>query len=156
MSAPVALPQAAETVPLDAGHSSNVLSVLYVFAGKQRKSDVRSYLAQMWQGHLDLVELDTERSPDHDVLSGTLWAQVLADIRAGRCKAAFFTPPCNTWSRARFSNRKGPKPMRNREWPWGFPWLEKKFRTQCEQGNALVRLTLQGCQACQDSGTCLL
>ena len=127
--------------------------MLYLFAGKERKSDVRSFLTLLWEGPIEMREVDIERSPSHDLTSESLWASILSEIRQGKYHAAFFTPPCNTWSRARFSNRRGPKPVRNRHWPWGFPWLERKSRSQAEVGNHFVRLSIEGCRACVESST---
>ena len=126
--------------------------MLDVFAGAERKSDVRDYLQQFCTADLSMREIDLARSPAHDVTKDGLWASLLQEIRAGLYNVVIMTPPCNTWSRARFSNRRGPRPVRNREWPWGFPWLERRLRDQCEQGNAFVRMTLEGCQAATEAG----
>ena len=52
------------------------------------------------------------------------------------------SPPCSTFSRATFANRAGPPPLRNSDWPEGFPWLSGALKVKAETGTALVRRAL--------------
>ena len=67
-------------------------------------------------------------------------------VRAGEFDAVFMSPPCNTWSRAVHSNKWGPRPLRNKQWPLGFPWLTGKFKDQAKLGNLLVEVCIRICQ----------
>ena len=46
------------------------------------------------------------------------------DIRGGAYDLVIVAPPCNTFSRAHFRSGPGPKPLRDREHPEGFPNLD--------------------------------
>jgi hypothetical protein len=37
----------------------------------------------------------------------------------------------------------GPTPVRNKQWPWGFPWAEGKAAQRMELRNVLMRFTLR-------------
>ena len=53
------------------------------------------------------------------------------------------TPPCSTYSRARnhYNERPGPRPIRSREYPKGFPWLGQKDRVKADEGTLLAERT---------------
>ena len=57
------------------------------------------------------------------------------------------TPPCNTFSRAVFANRRGPAPVRDWQWPRGFPWLAAASREAAEGANELVDFSVRLLQA---------
>ena len=50
------------------------------------------------------------------------------------------TPPCSTYSRARhfYKQSPGPRPIRRRAFPLGFPWLSASNRQKAEEGSALA------------------
>lgn len=80
------------------------VKVLYLFAGKQRQADVGSCLKQMQakgQIVLELLEFDIARSEDHDLRSDELWQRIIDRLRQGNW-FLIVSPPCNTFSRARF------------------------------------------------------
>ena len=100
---------------------------MYLFAGRKRHSDVAAFLRQAEaKGHIRLLikEFDIERSPNHDLTDVSLWDEVLDTLQQGGW-CVIVSPPCNTFSRARFQHRQhpGPKPLRTKAWPKGFPWL---------------------------------
>ena len=43
--------------------------------------------------------------------------------------------------------------MRNKEWPWGFPWLEGKSLQKCEEANRFIKLTFELCQTAWLTGS---
>eukprot|EP00435_Cladocopium_sp_Y103_P002353 s4728_g1.t1 len=60
--------------------------VLYLFAGKRRRSDVGSHLEQLQADgkiRLELLEFDIERSEDHDLRSKGLWEQICQRLQEG-------------------------------------------------------------------------
>ena len=80
------------------------LSVLYVFAGKVRKADIREHLELMqheFKFSLKMTELDTIRDKSHDVTSESLMETLLLDVKNGEYDVVIVTPPCNTFSRSR-------------------------------------------------------
>ena len=132
-----------------------ILRILYVFSGIRRKSDVRECLQELcdkasWL--LDLVELDTELDSAHDITVPAVWDPIFAKIKEGHFSVVVMTPPCGTWSRVRFANNLGPRPCRDKSWPWGYPWLEGQAFEQVQLGNALVLQTLEGCAAASLAG----
>lgn len=87
-----------------------------------------------------MEEWDITRQSSQDLSQPTLQEELLRKIRQGNFNAVFVSPPCNTWSRAPHSNEWGPRPIRNRQWPCGFPWLSNRHRELADLGNALVQL----------------
>ena len=65
----------------------------------------------------------------------------------GEFDLVIVTPPCNTFSRAVFQKDSGPKPIRDREWPKGFPWLEAEARIRADEGNQLLDFSIRMLQA---------
>ncbi len=103
------------------------VKVIYLFAGKQRHSDIGSFLRQHERSgpiSLDIQEFDIERSSQHDITKDKLWEEVFTTLKEGGW-ILIVPPPCNTFSRARFQYLKcpGPRPLRNYQWPRCFPWL---------------------------------
>ena len=124
--------------------------VLYIFAGKARHADVGDWLRSMsilQQFELFLVEIDLLRPGGpgvNDVLDEEVWGQLIAQMSAGLFDVLVITPPCNTFSRARFANYSPTsRPLRTKQWPWGFPWLEGRSLAACQLGNEFLRKTLQ-------------
>ena len=115
------------------------LTVFYLFAGVSRKNDVGSWLKQSWQGTLILHEIDLLRNPTHDLSDAEFQESLLTDIED--CDVVITTPPCSTHSRASWSNSFGPRPLRSRAWPLGFPWLAGKVKAKAELANTLVEFS---------------
>ena len=147
--------QPAFHVPLPKS-AAPVLKVLYVFCGLHRKADVREHLQEMCDSRhmvLLMLEYDLQRDPAHDVTNEELWARLMSRIASGEFDVVIITPPCNTWSRARFSSLPGPRPLRNLSWPWGFPWLTGAAKSSCQLGNLFIRLTVDACRAAWNAGS---
>ena len=134
---------------------------MYLFAGKKRQADVGSCLNKMHSDGriaLRLIEFDIERSETHDLRSNDLWDQITARLRKGRW-FLIVSPPCNTFSRARFQWRlhPGPRPLRSRTWPKGFPWLSGLNQAIVNEANEFVLKCLDACSvAVQHGGWFLL
>ncbi len=48
-------------------------------------------------------------------------------------------PEVLTWSRSRHRSVEGPRPYRDANWPWGFPWLSPREREQVDGVNDRLR-----------------
>eukprot|EP00435_Cladocopium_sp_Y103_P057979 s1782_g20.t1 len=48
------------------------------------------------------------------------------------------SPPCSTWSRALWANRSGPRPVRSRDFPYGYAWLVGELKEKADLGTILV------------------
>eukprot|EP00435_Cladocopium_sp_Y103_P024615 s4687_g6.t1 len=107
---------------------------------------------------LHVREVDIERSVDDDLSSAQLWDEIFADIRDGKYDVVIMSPPCGTWSRVRFQWQlhPGPRPQRNKSWPWGFPWLSAANKKKVEVANYFVSQTIQAAHFAHAAGTCFL
>jgi hypothetical protein len=128
------------------------MRILYLFAGPSRLADIGAELRRLaddWnKSHSDHIELhctevDILRSDTDDLLQDDLREKILADIQAGKYEVVLAAPPCNTYSRATFSNGPGPLPCRDKAWPDGFPWNEAPARQRAEEGTLLANFALR-------------
>ncbi len=131
------------------------MKVIYLFAGRRRHSDVGSILQQeAASGNiiLSVLEFDIERSPEHDLTRGQLWNRISDLLKEGYI--LIVSPPCNTFSRARFQwlRHPGPRPLRNVNWPKGFPWLSSKNKAVVEEANSFIFRCISACLLCYQCG----
>ena len=137
------------------------VNVIYLFAGKQRKADIGEFLRAAEQRgliSLQLKEFDIERQSDHDLTNQDLWSEIFTLIESGNWNV-IVSPPCNTFSRARFQflRHPGPKPVRNRTWPRGFPWLNSRDRKAVDEANFFGTKSIEAAKkALQHGGHFLL
>ena len=128
------------------------VKVIYLFAGKQRHSDIGSFLTQYERSgaiSLDIREFDIERSSQQDLTKDELWEEIFATLKEGEW-ILIVSPPCNTFSRARFQYLKsrGPRPLRNFQWPRGFPWLSSDKRRIVDMANHFTDKCIVACTIC--------
>ena len=126
------------------------LRVVYIFAGHRRRADAREHfesLAKEFHFDLNMHEVDLVRGEEQDVLDEAYWLELLQFIRTFRPFCIIATPPCSTYSRARHLYKRvpGPRPIRSRQYPTGFPWLDNKKRSQAQQGTAMAEKTWELC-----------
>ena len=119
------------------------LRVLYVFAGCRRRADIFSCLKAMeakYHFELKMREFDILLNDEHDIRREHVWKTILDLVETQGFDVVICTPPCNTFSRARqaYKRHPGPRPIRSREWPRGFPWLEGRNARLAEEGNDFV------------------
>ncbi len=65
--------------------------------------------------------------------------EAFARMPEGSPTAIIGVPSNTTWSRARHGRPQGPQPLRDQQWPWGFPWLSPTDREVVDQANAEFR-----------------
>lgn len=94
---------------------------------------------------LMMREVDIERKVQDDLTKSTLWNSILGEINEGRYQAIMLSPPCGTWSRVRlqWKTSPGPRPVRNVNHPWGFPWLSNQQMEHVRQANLFVAQSLE-------------
>ena len=98
------------------------------------------------------MEFDIERSPEHDLTDEKLWERIGDLLKEGDW-VLIVSPPCNTFSRARFQlQHPGPKPLRNVTWPRGFPWLKNRDMQKVEEANLFVDRCLAACEIAAEFG----
>ena len=119
----------------------SALRVLYLFAGAKRRADMRHFLSHMCQTKgisLQMTEVDILRSGKHDLSKRQIKVSYLRRARQGDYDTVIASPPRGTFSRARWANREGPRPLRLAHCPRGFPWLSGPMKDGANQANALV------------------
>ena len=91
--------------------------------------------------NLVMREVDIKRDATSDLLNPTVWEGLFSEITNGDWDVIMLSPPCSTWSRARFrySGKFGAKPLRNSTYVWGFPWLESSQRELADRGNLFIQ-----------------
>ena len=121
--------------------------VLYLFSGASRKGSFGEELrkkAGRLQLPLVVTEMDTLNAKrKHNFLRPQVREQVLRTISSGEVDAIVASPPCSTFSRARWANRQGPKPLRSARFPRGFARLKAKDRQKTEEANTLVDFAVE-------------
>ena len=129
---------------------------MYLFAGRRRQSDVASFLQQAndeGRIRLTLKEYDLELSPNHDLTDLSIWQDIWSTLKEGGW-SLLVSPPCDTFSRARFHflESPGPRPLRNFIWPRGFPWLSQRHKAVVEEANLFVDRCIAACVTCHAAG----
>ena len=125
---------------------SGVLKVMYIFAGHRRKADVHEHLltlADSFGFTLEMHEFDLLRDEKQNLLDEDFWTQLQKLVLEIRPFCVIATPPCSTYSRARnhYDKKPGPRPIRSKEHPRGFPWLSQKDRIKADEGTLLAERT---------------
>ena len=93
--------------------------------------------AENWSLHME--EYDILRGAEYDLSSTSLWSTIFQRIESGSFDVIILTPPCGTFSRARFNfSTYGPRPLRTSIFPRGFPWLRNQESVQVQLANLFV------------------
>ncbi|CAE8648411.1 unnamed protein product [Polarella glacialis] len=118
------------------------LKVLYLFAVKERRCDMRSHFQRLCRDRdwtLQMVEVDLEKGEAlHDLAAPVIQDQWIAKIRF--FDITVVVPDGSSFSRAHL-NPGGPPPSRSARYPLGFPWLLPKERAVAERRNSLIAFT---------------
>ena len=130
--------------------------VLYCFSGAARRCDVAHFIAEEAAHrnlNLEVVELDLLRGGlNHDLSNDTVVEAILARIKSNEFISLMAAPPCNTHSRARFSNTPGPRPLRTKEHPHGLPGLSRKQMEKVREADKLISTTIVLANAAFEAG----
>ena len=112
--------------------------VLLLFSGPhQRPDSLRALLAQ---AGIEATEFDivNEHMGDQNLLDDATWGRIRRDLLAGVYVALFAAPPCRTFSEVR-TKRPGPPPLRDRDYPYGYPRTQAKQRGLSDEHLAMLR-----------------
>ena len=106
-----------------------VLTVLYIFAGEQRKGDLESWfndlLKQVFveQGLKFILKFhakDLARAAGgQDLRTDGLRSDIIVSVREGKFDVVFATLPCQGHSRVLFASKHGPPPKRDFQLQFG-------------------------------------
>ena len=131
-------------VPLVHGfHEKPTLFVLHMFSGRRRADDCHEWverLATEFFPHLNVVAISMDTAVHGqlgDLLSGHNFDHLLALVDGHLFGLSLTGPPCETWTAARHIVcpellRRGPRPLRSSDRPWGL--LELSFKELCQLG----------------------
>jgi hypothetical protein len=123
------------------------VQVLYLFAGAKRRSGLAASLKKAFRGtglKVNTTEMDVLRGgARHDLLGKARQKRLLKKISEGEFVLVVSSPPCGTFSRARHANRRGPRPVRSKVFPRGFPWLQGRTKKHVKEANELVDFTVR-------------
>ena len=126
-------------IPRSVSYSPKVFA--HLFSGARRKGD--------FQQHVEALQaMATSVNIIFDLTWGNLLQpstfELFAKAMHERVLSGFLSgPPCETWSRARTANDKGPRVLRSRDRLQGCPYLTRRETEQVCIGNQLLGVTLR-------------
>ena len=103
---------------------------------------------------MDMVDIKVR--PHLDLTKDSVQRDLLNKISAGYYAAIILSPPCSTFTRATFSNRKGPRPVRSYVRLRGLARLTWTERKKANWGNTMTDFSFQVCKAVQNLDTMLI
>ena len=106
--------------------ADDTIRVLYIFSGKSRKGSVShwcSKLAKLRSKAVQVEMIDIKVKPHIDLTKKSNRDKLLEKMKQKRYDVLILSPPCSTFSRAPWSNRKGPRPVRSFVKPRGLARL---------------------------------
>ena len=116
--------------------ANNQKYVLIFFARHRRSNDIADWVAR--ESSLIPIPIDTAIHEQRgNIFNDELWWRL---ISARKVIAAHGAPPCESFSMARWlviAERKFPRPLRNRQYPWGMKCRSLREIIQCLTGNSL-------------------
>ena len=123
------------------------------FVAKPRKRSLEAHLAKLAPTYgipLKVEAVDILRKPFTDLSNLQTQNIFLERVRDGSYFAVVLSPPCSTFSRAPWRNRRGPRPIRSYEYPDGLPGLRWAERRKARLGNILADFSLRVAAAALD------
>ena len=126
--------------------SKQICRVLYILSGRPRKNSVSSWLRKLSKHFGVTVEVemvDIQIKPHLDITKDSVQQQLLSKIAAGRYLAVLLSPPCSTFTRVTWANRRGPRPVRSFVKFRGFARLSWSERKRANWGNILTDFSFE-------------
>ncbi len=154
---------ACSTVPIFPHRTVRLMLIL--FSGHRRRGDVQYYLEHLWTAEdCDLLVISLDLSvlgADGDLMDPVNKNFWLAQVHSRRACIGGISPPCETWSVARYlplsEDRHGPPPLRSLDKPWGVDRLTHAQYQQLRTANALLFVALEFVIAfCGSGGSCYM
>lgn len=130
----------------DTAKQDEAILVLYIFSGKSRKGSVSHWCSKLSKRHSRAVKVemvDIKVTPHIDLTQKSNRDKILQKMKDKNYNVIIFSPPCSTFSRAPWSNRKGPRPVRSFVQPRGLTRLSWTERKKAEWGNTLKEFTFE-------------
>ena len=82
--------------------------------------------------------VDIQVKPHLDLTQKAVQERLLSKIASGEYFAVLISPPCSTFSRVTWANKRGPRPVRSYVWPRGFTRLSWTERKRANWGNIMA------------------
>ena len=82
--------------------------------------------------------VDIQVKPNLDLTQKAVQERLLSKIASGEYFAVLISPPCSTFSRVTWANKRGPRPVRSYVWPKGFTRLSWTERKRANWGNIMA------------------
>ena len=123
---------------------------MHLYSGRRRPNDFHAAVEGMLHHfqHLDIrvLSIDTAVDPTLNVHDEKLWKFLTGIAREGRVLGLLQGPPCETWTAARHKqqvdsegqDRRGPRPVRSAQDPWGLAMMSGSELEQVFVGNILL------------------
>ena len=159
----VADPQASKAVrcpdvPERVWGEAHALQTLHLFSGPDDRTDGMAAFLQTVGIGMYCVDVVNKCAWGMDIGDDVVWCKLKAVIRAGYYHFLFAGPPCRTFSLAR-QVRPGPPPLRDRQYPYGFPRSQARKRglkptdfDKIRLDNLLAARTAEACSIMRDLG----
>ena len=125
----------------------------HLFCGRPRPNSLAAWLRKLAQRYglpLKVEAIDIAVRPFVDLSNPSVQEQILSRIKRGDFFAVVLTPPCSTFSRAPWRNKRGPRPIRSFDHPDGFPTLRWVERRKARLGNSLADFSFAAAAAVLD------
>ena len=137
---------------------SRTLRVLYLYAGPHRRAELGTALREVAKldedpADIEIEELDILRGRKSDLSVQSRQNEIIAKILTNYYDLVVSSPPCETFCRALYTNKLGPRPIRSSAHPRGFPWLTGAAKIKCDLANAHVDFSLRALRAAAEVGT---
>ena len=132
-----------------ASKSHESLMGLELFSGSGHMSHaLRSQLTNVW-----CVEVDIALGPQFDLSVRKHQQEIIKLLFSKRIVYVWLGTPCNSWSRARRWDGKGPGPLRDdHDYIYGLPGLSHLDSDKVRLGNNLMRFSAKVFRICLDLG----
>jgi hypothetical protein len=133
--------------PVVRGSCFELFRVLYLFSGCKREGSLCEGLrkeASKRNKGMQVVEMDVLNcNCQHNLLKKSVRAKVEKEVADWGFDAVVASPPCSAFSRARWANPEGPRPLRSAGHPRGFQHLSGGRQKQVDDANLLVDFTVK-------------
>ena len=121
------------------GQLGNGGSALYLFAGPRRKSTIGALLRKSGWNVTDVDILRGGKA--HDLTLQAVQKTYLDEIRGRKYDLLLLSPPCDSFTRVKFANPWGPRPLRSKEFPHGFDYLSAPEKHTVQLADILVEFS---------------
>ena len=95
-------------------------------------------LAKRFGVTVEVEMVDIQVKPHLDLTQKAVQERLLSKIASGEYFAVLISPPCSTFSRVTWANKRGPRPVRSYVWPKGFTRLSWTERKRANWGNIMA------------------